>query len=159
MFNVNWPTAVADEADNVSSVSASACHIGGLIYVNPGELALVYGTVFISLFSKRIFQIVANQFDICFRVADDHLWQNVFVAVSRVFSSSPRPACSLHKIGPSIRPRYTYTPLNSRRCDMSTFYASLTYATQCSLRSHDVSKVLQGVRALFWFALPLEIMD
>ena len=95
-----------------------------------------------------------------FRVADDHLWQNVFVAVARVFSSSPRPACSFHKIGPSIRPRYTYTPpLNSRRCDMSTFYASLTYATQCSLRSHDVSKVLQGVRALFWFALPLEIMD
>ena len=39
------PTAVAGEADNVSSVSASACHIGGPIYVNPGELALVYGRV------------------------------------------------------------------------------------------------------------------
>ena len=25
--NVNWPTAVAGEADTVSSVSASACHI------------------------------------------------------------------------------------------------------------------------------------
>ena len=43
MFNVNWPTAVAGEADNVSPVSASACHIGGPIDVNPGELTLVYG--------------------------------------------------------------------------------------------------------------------
>ena len=33
---------MAGEADNVSFVSASACHIGGPIYVNPGELALVY---------------------------------------------------------------------------------------------------------------------
>ena len=45
MFNVNWPTAVAAEADNVSSVSPSACHIGGPIDVNPGELTLVYGIV------------------------------------------------------------------------------------------------------------------
>ena len=44
MVNVNWPTAVAGEADNVSSVSASACHIGGPIDVNPGELTLVYGS-------------------------------------------------------------------------------------------------------------------
>ena len=44
MVNVDWPTTVAGEADNVSSVSASACHVGGPIYVNPGELALVYGT-------------------------------------------------------------------------------------------------------------------
>ena len=36
--------AEAGEADNVSSVSASACHIGGPIGVNPGELTLVYGT-------------------------------------------------------------------------------------------------------------------
>ena len=42
MVNVNWPTAVAGEADIVSSVSASACHIGGPIDVNPGELTLVY---------------------------------------------------------------------------------------------------------------------
>ena len=42
--NVNWPTAVAGEADNASSVSALACHIGGPIDVNPGELTLVYGT-------------------------------------------------------------------------------------------------------------------
>ena len=41
--NLDWPAAVAGEADSVSSVSASACHIGGPIYVNPGELALVYG--------------------------------------------------------------------------------------------------------------------
>ena len=46
MFNVNWPTAVAGEADNVSSVSASACHIGGPIDVNPGELMLVYGSTY-----------------------------------------------------------------------------------------------------------------
>ena len=44
MVNVNWPTAVAGIADNVSSLSASACHIGGPIDVNPGELTLVYGT-------------------------------------------------------------------------------------------------------------------
>ena len=41
---------MAGEADNVSSVSASACHIGGPIYVNPGELALVYGIFFADLF-------------------------------------------------------------------------------------------------------------
>ena len=29
MVNVNWPTALAGEAYNVSSVSSSACHIGG----------------------------------------------------------------------------------------------------------------------------------
>ena len=34
--------AEAGEADNVSSVSASACHIGGPIGGNHGELALVY---------------------------------------------------------------------------------------------------------------------
>ena len=45
MVNVNWPTAVAGKVDIVSSVSASACHIGGPIDVNPGELALVYGRV------------------------------------------------------------------------------------------------------------------
>ena len=33
---------MAGEADIVSSVSASACHIGGPIGANPGELALVY---------------------------------------------------------------------------------------------------------------------
>ena len=44
MVNIHWPTAVAGKADNVSSVSASACHIDGPIGVNPGELALVYGT-------------------------------------------------------------------------------------------------------------------
>ena len=43
MVNLDWPTAMAGEADSVSSVSASACHIGGPIGVNPGELALVYG--------------------------------------------------------------------------------------------------------------------
>ena len=43
MVNVDWPAAVAGKADNVSSMSASACHIGGPIGVNPGELTLVYG--------------------------------------------------------------------------------------------------------------------
>ena len=43
MVNRIWPTAVAGKADSVSSVLASACHIGGPIGVNPGELALVYG--------------------------------------------------------------------------------------------------------------------
>ena len=45
MVNRIWPTAVASEADGVSSVSASACQIGGPIDVNPGELTLVYGTM------------------------------------------------------------------------------------------------------------------
>ena len=35
---------MAGEADNVSSVSASACHIGGPNSVNPGQILLVYGT-------------------------------------------------------------------------------------------------------------------
>ena len=30
-YNLDWPTAVAGEADSVNSVSASACHIGGPI--------------------------------------------------------------------------------------------------------------------------------
>ena len=34
---------MAGKADNGSSVSASACHIGGPIDVNHGELMLVYG--------------------------------------------------------------------------------------------------------------------
>ena len=34
---------MAGEAEYVRSVSASAYHIGGPIYVNPVELALVYG--------------------------------------------------------------------------------------------------------------------
>ena len=49
MVNVNWPTAVTGEADIVSSVSASACHIGGPIDVNPGELTLVYGNTYAGL--------------------------------------------------------------------------------------------------------------
>ena len=44
MLNRIWPTAVAGEADSVSSVSASACHIGGpnsvsLQYISPLEIA------------------------------------------------------------------------------------------------------------------------
>ena len=56
MVNVDWPDAVAGKADNVSSMSASACHIGGPIYVNPGELALVYGTDFFYLLGKKPFK-------------------------------------------------------------------------------------------------------
>ena len=43
MFNRIWPTAVAGVADSVSSVSASACHIGGPNSVNPGQILLLYG--------------------------------------------------------------------------------------------------------------------
>ena len=46
MVNKIWPTAVAVEADSVSSVSASACHIGGPNSVNPGQILLVYGSNF-----------------------------------------------------------------------------------------------------------------
>ena len=44
MVNRIWPTAVAGEADSVSSVSASACHVGGPNSVNTGQILLVYGT-------------------------------------------------------------------------------------------------------------------
>ena len=43
MDNLDWPTALAGEADSVSSTSASASHIGGPIQVNPGESRLEYG--------------------------------------------------------------------------------------------------------------------
>ena len=43
MVNRIWPTAVAGKVDSVSSVSASACHIGGPNSVNPGQIMLVYG--------------------------------------------------------------------------------------------------------------------
>ena len=45
MDNLDWPTTVAGEADGVSSMAASACQIGGPIYVKPGESRLEYGTV------------------------------------------------------------------------------------------------------------------
>ena len=44
--NINWPTAVAAEADNVSSLSDSACHIGGPKGVRPGQKALLHGFYF-----------------------------------------------------------------------------------------------------------------
>ena len=58
MVNVNWPTAVAGEADVVSSVSASACLKGGPIGVYPGELVLAYGTRFAHTFAS-----VPGQYD------------------------------------------------------------------------------------------------
>ena len=41
MVNRIWPTAFAGEADSVSSVSASACHIGGPNSVKPGQILLL----------------------------------------------------------------------------------------------------------------------
>ena len=55
MVNRIWPTAVANKADNVSSVSASACHIGGPIDVNPGQWTLVYG-----IFGSRDITLIAG---------------------------------------------------------------------------------------------------
>ena len=52
--NVDWPTAVVGKADNVCSMLASACHIGGPIYVNPGELALVYGIIFLKKIAAKL---------------------------------------------------------------------------------------------------------
>ena len=43
MVNRIWPTVMVGKAD-VSSVSASACHIGGPNSVSPGQILLVYGT-------------------------------------------------------------------------------------------------------------------
>ena len=41
--NRYWPTAVAGEADRELTLSSSAYHIGGPIYVNPGQILLIYG--------------------------------------------------------------------------------------------------------------------
>ena len=46
MVNRIWPTAVAGEADSVSSVSASACHISGPNFVNPGQIMIDFGKFF-----------------------------------------------------------------------------------------------------------------
>ena len=43
MVNIILPTVAAGEEDIVRSVSASACHIGGPNYVNPGQILLVHG--------------------------------------------------------------------------------------------------------------------
>ena len=43
MVNRSWPAAAAGEADSVSSVSASVCHIAGPNSVNLGQFLLVYG--------------------------------------------------------------------------------------------------------------------
>ena len=42
--NTIWPTYVAGKADKELTMTASACHIGGLNCVNPGQFLLVYGT-------------------------------------------------------------------------------------------------------------------
>ena len=58
MVNANRHIAVAGEADSsVSSVSASALHIGGPIRVNPGELALAYVSSFVNKI-QRFFPLV-----------------------------------------------------------------------------------------------------
>ena len=57
MVNRIWPTALAEEADSVSSVSASACHIGGPNSVNPGQILLVYGNLQNMLLCGRTFEI------------------------------------------------------------------------------------------------------
>ena len=43
MVNRSWPTAATGEADSVSSVSASVCHIAGPNSVDPGQFLLVHG--------------------------------------------------------------------------------------------------------------------
>ena len=53
MVNRIWPTAVAGEADSVSSVSALACHIGGPNSVNPSQILLVYGNALIMFYLVR----------------------------------------------------------------------------------------------------------
>ena len=61
MVNRIWPTAVAGKADSVSSVSASACHIGGPNSVNHGEILLQYGTLLEKKTEKNI-----SFLDLCF---------------------------------------------------------------------------------------------
>ena len=55
MVNLDWPNAMAGEADSVSSVLASACHTGDTIgVINPGELALVYGNLSLVQYQKKM---------------------------------------------------------------------------------------------------------
>ena len=79
MVNVNWPTAVVGEADNVSSVSASACHIGGPIDVNHGEQTLVYGILY-----RRMKTLILTFQTACSKSAP--------ATVTRRRSSSGRPS-------------------------------------------------------------------
>ena len=58
MCNRIWPTAVAGKADNVSSVSASACHIGGPKGVSPGQKALHHGNIHHLILTAAFFFIV-----------------------------------------------------------------------------------------------------
>ena len=60
---------MAGKANNVSSVSASACHIGGPIGVNPGELTLAYGNTprFLEIFFRNGHQLVVANFSYFFR--------------------------------------------------------------------------------------------
>ena len=51
-------TAVAGEVENVISVSASACHMGGPNSVNPGQILLFYGTSYSR--GKRVGQFQPN---------------------------------------------------------------------------------------------------
>ena len=60
MVNRIWPTAVAGKADSVSSVSASACHIGGPNSVNPGQILLVYGTSKYEFFMTNYYLLAKN---------------------------------------------------------------------------------------------------
>ena len=55
MFNRIWPTAVAGKADSVSSMSASACHIGG-----PNSVSLRYKTVSFQVQSKTLVTICCS---------------------------------------------------------------------------------------------------
>ena len=55
--SVKWPTAVSGKADSVRSVSASGCHIGGPI--GPGELAIVYGTIYVET-SEPAFSVLLH---------------------------------------------------------------------------------------------------
>ena len=60
MVNRIWPPAVAGEAHSVSSVSASACPIGGPNSVNPGQILLVYGTPFTTVHLLRAYNIIQS---------------------------------------------------------------------------------------------------
>ena len=72
MVNRIWPTAVAVKADSVSSVSASACHIGGPNSVNPGQILLVYG-INPSFYSLNMNEKKIDCFDSLFLIKDGEL--------------------------------------------------------------------------------------
>ena len=95
MVNRIWPTAVAGKADSVSSVSSSACHIGGPNSVNPSQILLVYArytdSKMKSLLSERpkCLSVMSNELGISCQIHDAKTPDGAkYASVSRAFKDN-----------------------------------------------------------------------